>query len=81
MHGTSRKVALSPHQVSWQTANGHGNTFIVTRSSDLDLRVYMGSNSVSLRLDGLAAVAAVGVFKEPYDWQAFWALTSPRTEV
>ena len=81
MHGTSRQVALSPHQVSWQTANGHGNTHIVTRNSDLDISVYMGSDSVSLRLDGVAAVAAVGVFKEPYDWQAFWALTCPRSEV
>jgi len=77
MHGTSRKVALSPHQVAWQTANGHGNTFIVTRSSDLDLRVYMGSDSVSLRLDGVAAVEALSVFKEPYDWKEFFKLTAP----
>ena len=77
LHGKSRKVALSPHQVSWQTRNGHGNTFIVVRASDLALRVYMGSDSTDLCMDGLDAVAALAVFPEPYDWPEFWRLTAP----
>ena len=80
MHGKSKKVALSPHQVAWQTANGHGNTFIVARSSDLDIGVYMGSRSVDLRMDGLDAVAALEIFPgPPYNWQKFWQLTAPCT--
>ena len=77
LHGKSRKVALSPHQVSWQTRNGHGNTFIVARGSDLDLRIYMGADCTDLCMVGIAAVAAVAVFSEPYDWAEFWRLTAP----
>ena len=77
LHGTSRKVALSPHQVAWQTRNGHGNTFIVIRDSTLDIHVYLGSDSTDLRMDGVTAVEAVAVFSEPYDWTEFWRLTAP----
>ena len=76
-HGKSKKVALSPHQVAWQTRHGHGNTFIVIRGSDLALRVYMGAASADLCMAGLTAVEAVSVFEEPYDWQKFWQLTAP----
>jgi hypothetical protein len=47
------------------------------RDSSLDIRVYSGSDSVDLRMDGLAAVEALAVFEEPYDWEAFFRLTSP----
>ena len=79
IHGKSTKVALSPHQVSWQTANGHGNTFIVIRDSSLDISVYMGRDSTDLRMDGIDAVEALEVFEEKggYDWQKFWQLTAP----
>jgi len=77
VHGKSRKVALSPHQVSWQTRNGHGRTYVVIRDSTLDLRVCLGSDSTDLCMDGIDAVAAVAVFPEPYDWPEFWRLTAP----
>ena len=77
-HGKSKKVALSPHQVAWQTRHGHGNTFIVVRGSDLALRVYMGAHSTSLCVDGITAVEVLEVFEEPYNWQKFWQLTAPR---
>ena len=81
LHGTSRKVALSPHQVSWQTRNGHGRTHIVVRASDLDLRLYMGADSVDLCMVGIDAVEAVAVFSEPYNWAEFWRLTAPSGSV
>ena len=77
MHGTSRKVTLSPHQVAWQTRHGHANSFVVIRGSDLALRVFMGSCSVDLRMDGIDSVAALAVLEEPYDWPKFWQLTAP----
>jgi|TARA_R110001583_G_C5422064_1_gene387949 hypothetical protein len=43
----------------------------------LDIRVFHGSDAVDLRMDGLAAVEAMAVFAEPYDWQEFFKLTSP----
>ena len=77
IHGKSRKVALSAHQVSWQTRHGHANTFIVVRSSDLALRVYLGAHSADLCMDGIGSVEAVETFLEPYNWQKFWQLTAP----
>jgi len=79
-HGKSKKVALSPHQVAWQTRHGHANSFVVVRGSDLALRVYMGADSTSLCMDGITAVPALEVFEEKggYDWQKFWQLTAPR---
>jgi len=77
MHGQSKKVALSPHQVAWQTRHGHANSFVVVRGADLDIGVYMGSSSTDLRMDGIDAVEAVSIFEEPYDWGRFWALTAP----
>jgi hypothetical protein len=43
----------------------------------LDIRVYRGSDAVDLRMDGLAAVEALAIFKEPYDWESFFRLTCP----
>lgn len=77
MHGSSKKVALSPHQVAWQTRHGHANSFVVVRGSDLDISVYLGAHSTSLCMDGITAVEAVSVFEEPYDWKKFWQLTAP----
>ena len=79
MHGSSKKVALSPHQVAWQTRHGHANSFVVVRGSNLAISVYMGAHSTSLCMDGTTAVAAVSVFEEKggYDWQKFWQLTAP----
>jgi hypothetical protein len=77
LHGSSRKVGLSPHQVAWQTRHGHGNTFVVVRAADLALRVYLGSDGVDLRMDGVDAVEALEIFVEPYDWARFWELTCP----
>jgi len=79
MHGKSKKVALSPHQVSWQTRHGHSNSFIVIRGSSLAISVYMGADSTSLCMDGIDAVEALEVFEEKggYDWQKFWGLTAP----
>ena len=79
MHGKSKKVALSPHQVSWQTRHGHANSFVVVRDSSLDISVYMGRDSTDLCMDGVTAVQALEVFEEKggYDWQKFWGLTAP----
>ena len=77
IHGKSTKVALSPHQVSWQTRHGHSNSFVVVRGSDLAISVYMGADSTSLCMDGIDAVEALEVFEEPYDWKKFWGLTAP----
>ena len=80
MHGSSRKVTLSPHQVSWQTRHGHASTFVVVRGSDLALRLYLGARSVDLRMVGIDAVPALAVFEAPYtakNWRQFWRLTAP----
>ena len=77
MHGKSTKVALSPHQVAWQTRHGHANSFVVVRGSSLDISVYMGRDSTDLCMDGVTAVQALEVFEEPYEWQKFWQLTAP----
>ena len=79
VHGKSKKVTLSPHQVAWQVRHSHSNSFIVIRSSDLALRVYMGADSVDLCMGGITAVPALEVFEEKggYDWQKFWQLTAP----
>ena len=73
----SRKVDLSPHQVAWLSRHSHGPCFIVIRDSSLDIRVFRGSDAVSLRMDGASAVEALQVFKEPYDWDEFFQLTCP----
>ena len=77
MHGKSTKVALSPHQVAWQTRHGHANSFVVVRGSSLAISVYMGADSTDLCMDGVTAVQALEVFEEPYEWQKFWQLTAP----
>ena len=47
------------------------------RDSSLDISVYAGADAVSLRMDGVAAVSPLAVFKEPYDWKEFFKLTAP----
>lgn len=74
---TSGKVNLSPHQVAWMTRHRAGPAFIVVRDGSLSLHVFAGSEAVDLRMDGLASVEALAVFEEPYDWTAFFSLTSP----
>ena len=71
------KVELSPHQVSFHSRHAHAPCWIVTRSRDLVIRLYSGSDAVDLRLDGPSAVEALAVFEEPYDWSAFFALICP----
>jgi len=71
------KLNLSPHQCSWLSRHTGGPCFIIVRDRSLDISVYSGSDAVDLRMDGLAAVEALAVFDEPYDWQAFFTLTSP----
>ena len=75
--GRVGKLDLSPHQCAWLSRHASGPVFIVVRDSSLDIRVYSGSSAVDLRMDGLAAVEALAVFEEPYDWEAFFRLTSP----
>ena len=79
MHGSSKKVALSPHQVAWQTRHGHANSFVVVRGSSLDISVYMGRDRTDLCMAGIDAVEALEVLEEKggYDWQKFWQLTAP----
>ena len=71
------KLGLSPHQCSWLSRHSSGPCFIVVRDGSLAISVYAGSGAVALRMDGLAAVEALSVFKEPYDWEAFFRLTAP----
>ena len=78
-HG--KKVKLSAHQVAWLSRHGHSNTFIVVRGPSLDINVYMGGCSVDLCMGDAAAVEALETFSEPYNWEAFWALTAPRLQV
>ena len=75
--GRANKINLSPHQCSWLSRHSSGPCFIVVRDSSLDISVYAGSDAVSLRMDSVAAVEALAVFKEPYDWEAFFKLTAP----
>ena len=75
--GRSNKLALSAHQCAWLSRHSGGPAFIIVRDSSLDIRVYRGSDSVDLRMDGLAAVSPLAVFEEPHDWEAFFRLTSP----
>jgi len=71
------KLDLSPHQCAWLSRHASGPVFIIVRDSSLDIGVYAGADAVDLRMDGLAAVEALAVFEEPYDWEAFFRLTSP----
>ena len=71
------KLNLSPHQCSWLSRHASGPAFIVVRDGSLDISVFSGSDAVDLRMDGLAAVEALAVFEEPYDWESFFRLTSP----
>ena len=71
------KLNLSPHQCSWLSRHASGPAFIVVRDGSLDISVFSGSDAVDLRMDGLSAVEALAVFEEPYDWEAFFRLTSP----
>ena len=71
------KVDLSPHQVAWLTRHSHARCFIVVRDGSLALRVFPASAAVDLRMDDFAAVEALAVFSEPYDWESFFRLTSP----
>jgi hypothetical protein len=71
------KVDLSPHQVAWLSRHSAGPCFIIVRDSSLDIRVFSGSDVVDLRMDGLASVSPLATFEEPYDWEAFFRLTSP----
>ena len=75
--GRADKLSLSPHQCSWLSRHSGGPCFIVVRDSSLAIRTYRGSDAVDLRMDGLAAVEALAVFEEPYDWEEFFRLTSP----
>ena len=78
-HG--KKVKLSAHQVAWLSRHGHSHTYIVIREPSLDISVYLGSDSVDLCMGDAAAVEALETFSEPYDFEAFWALTAPRLKV
>ena len=71
------KLDLSPHQVAWLSRHASGPAFIIVRDGALDISVYAGADAVDLRMDGLAAVEALAVFPEPYDWESFFRLTSP----
>ena len=71
------KLDLSPHQCAWLSRHSNGPAFIVVRDGSLAISVYTAADAVDLRMDGLAAVEALGVFEEPHDWEAFFRLTSP----
>tara|TARA_R110002020_G_scaffold471768_1_gene699125 strand:+ start:435 stop:698 length:264 start_codon:yes stop_codon:yes gene_type:complete len=71
------KLNLSPHQCAWLSRHSGGPAFIVVRDGSLDIRVFPAASAVDLRMDGVAAVEAMAVFEEPYDWQEFFKLTSP----
>ena len=71
------KLNLSPHQCAWLSRHSSGPAFIVVRDGSLDIRVFPAASAVDLRMDGVAAVEAMAVFEEPYDWQEFFKLTSP----
>ena len=71
------KLGVSPHQCSWLSRHSSGPCFIVVRDGSLAISVYAGSGAVALRMDGLAAVSPLALFKEPYDWKEFFRLTAP----
>jgi hypothetical protein len=71
------KIRLSPHQCAWLSRHASGPAFIVVRDGTLDISVFSGSDAVDLRMDGIAAVSPLAVFEEPYNWEAFFRLTSP----
>jgi hypothetical protein len=75
--GRANKINLSPHQCSWLSRHSSGPCFIVVRDSSLDIGVYAGADAVALRMDGASTVSPLAVFKEPYDWEAFFRLTAP----
>ena len=75
--GRAGKLGLSPHQCAWLSRHSVGPAFIVVRDGSLDISVFPASSAVDLRMDGLAAVEAMAVFAEPYDWESFFRLTSP----
>lgn len=75
--GRANKINLSPHQCAWLSRHSGGLVFVVVRDSSLDISVYAAADAVSLRMDGVAAVEALAVFKEPYDWESFFRLTAP----
>ncbi len=78
-HG--KKVKLSAHQVAWLSRHGHSHTYIIVRGPNLDINVYMGSDSVDLAMGDADAVEALETYSDPYDFEAFWALTAPRLQV
>ena len=75
--GRNDKINLSPHQCAWHSRNASGPAFFVIRNRALDISVFPSSDAVDLRMDGPSAVEALSVFSEPYDWEAFFRLTSP----
>ena len=75
------KINLSPHQGSWLSRHSHSNAFVVVRDSSLDLRVFLGGSCVDLALDDFDSISPYAKIQKPYDWEAFWELTCPRSEV
>ena len=71
------KLNLSAHQCAWLSRHSGGPAFVVVRDRSLDISVFPAASAVDLRMDGLAAVEAMAVFEEPYDWESFFRLTSP----
>tara|TARA_R100001594_G_scaffold70765_1_gene105230 strand:- start:4091 stop:4456 length:366 start_codon:yes stop_codon:yes gene_type:complete len=71
------KMELSPHQCAWLSRHSHSNSWIVARNSDLAINCYRGADAVDLRMDGANSVSPVQTFKEPYDWEKFYALICP----
>jgi hypothetical protein len=51
--------------------------FVCVRDRELVIRVFSGSDATALRMDNIAAVEALAVFEEPYNWEEFFALTCP----
>ena len=78
-HG--KKINLSPHQCSGLSRHSHSNAFVVVRDSSLDLRVFLGGSGVDLALDDFDSISPYAKIQKPYDWEAFWDLTCPRSEV
>jgi hypothetical protein len=71
------KIDISAHQAAWLARHAAGNVFIAVRDSSLRILVYAGRHSSDLRIHRSDAVAPVGVFEEPYAWEAFFELTCP----
>ena len=70
-------IDISPHQVAWLSRHSNANVFVVCRDSRLVIHVFRGGAAVDLCMDSFNSVEAVALFKEPYDWSKFWALTCP----